>query len=89
MIGGALEGNAYRDFSYSQLRIPTPVREDRERYPPRRATIVDRGTALDGSIKSRGFANLPGMLRILSKYNVSYDLVTDDEVCYVLMHYAH
>lgn len=79
MIGGALEGNAFRHFAHSQLRVPEAPLEN-GRYPPQRATIVDRGVAHDGSVKSRGFANLPDMLRILAKYNISYDLVTDADV---------
>jgi hypothetical protein len=78
MIGGALEGNAFRDFAHKQLGVPEPVLEQ-GKYPPQRATIIDRGVTPDGAVKSRGFANLSGMIRILSKYNISYEVVTDAE----------
>lgn len=78
MIGGALEGNAFRDFAHKQLGVPEPILEQ-GRYPPQSATIIDRGVTQDGAVKSRGFANLPGMIRILEKYNISYDVVTDAE----------
>lgn len=78
MVGGALEGNAFRHFAYKQLRLPVPVLENGQ-YPRPAATIIDRGISYDGSIKSRGFANLPGMLRILDKYNISYEVFTDTQ----------
>jgi len=79
MIGGALEGNGFRDFAYRQLQLPVPQLTE-GRYPPRRATIIDRG-ATDGAPASRGFANLDQMLRIMRKYNVTFEVVTDAQVC--------
>ena len=97
MIGGAAEGNAFRDFAYRQVRLGCPAtlyrgeylntrasslwvphlqlnvprpKRDGHFFPPRRATIVDRGMANNGrtgheAYKTRGFANLPQMLAIL------------------------
>jgi hypothetical protein len=122
LIGGAAEGNAYREFVYEEVRVQgylwsaykglvraTPIDSSSVfelpdvqcyvarpsllqlkvprpepfewAFAPRRITLLDRGPwshAPDGSgFKMRSFANVPGMLAVMRKYDLEVDVVTD------------